>query len=105
MQLYKIICYTLCSIAEKKLKIFRSQTKEYLTLLELGTVLNNMSNDFPGKYIPCSISHYCVVCVCTKTVNVACALCNVGPVQSKRQFPEKVLKLGEPNLLVTPAGK
>ena len=30
---------------------------------------------------------------------------NVGPVQSKRQFPEKVLKLGEPNLLVTPAGK
>ena len=62
VQLYKKIRYL--SVAEKKLKIIRSQTKEYLTLLELGAVLNNMSSDLPSKYIPCSINSHYSVCVC-----------------------------------------
>ena len=56
----------------KDLAISSDETKVFLTLQMLGTVLHKMSCEYSG------------------------------PVQSRRPFSDKLLKVGEPNLLVTP---
>ena len=58
-----------------KLAISSDETKDFLTLQMLGMVLHNLSCEYPG------------------------------PVRSRRPFYDKVLKVGEPNLLVTPTSE
>ena len=73
------------------LEIVKYQTKAYLTLLELGMVLGVVRDDYPSEYKYIFFYWF--------------TLCFLGPVLGKRPFSDKVLKIGEPNLVVTPPGE
>ena len=45
-----------------KLEIVKCQTKAYLTLLELGMVLDLVRNDYPSEY---KFTHYLLNSICT----------------------------------------
>ena len=88
--------FSLFSSTVTNLEIVKCQTKAYLTLLELGMVLDVVRDDYPSEYK--YIHVYTSALVYTLCVSV-------GPVLNKRPFSDKVLKIGEPNLVVTPAGE
>ena len=87
--------WSLSSI-EERIEEIKSDTKAYLSLMELGEVLEEISSACPCEYY-CehTLVHVYEWCVC---------VC-VAPVQNRRPFPEKVLKAGEPNLVVTFPGE
>ena len=91
--LYMVYCilFSFFSSTITNLVIVKCQTKAYLTLLELGMVLGVVRDDYPSEY--------------KYTFFYWFTLCFLGPVLSKRPFSDKVLKIGEPNLVVTPPGE
>jgi len=63
---------------------------EYMGLLETVTILEQIHNQFPGNILMCYITA------------LMCAFLLGLP--SPRSFPEKILHVGEPNLLIVAAG-
>ena len=51
------------SIFSSKLEIVKCQTKAYLTLLELGMVLDIVRDDYPSEYTYLGSCYYDILCI------------------------------------------
>ena len=69
----------------------KESANEYMDLLETAAVLEQIHDQFPGKILSVTlVTNY--------------LLCFYIGLSSGRSFPEKILHVGEPNLLIVAAG-